>query len=176
MASKNIKKNIKKNTKKSSKGEPYNSDEDIKKDEEIKDDKGDEEIKDDKDDEDDYEEELFFNKDSYDNFIKKHNIGVLGDDIYLDNYLHKEEIVTPDEKRITSEIMTLAEYTRVLSERAKQIENGSPIFITLNNETNPIKIAEREIIEKKCPMMLTRKITRHIIENYNINEMVIPFI
>lgn len=122
-----------------------------------------------------YEEEKFFNKDSFKNFITKTGIDVLGDDMYISNDIHKEDIITPNDKRISSEIMTLAEYTRILSERAKQIENGSPIFIDIKNESNPIKIAEQEILLKKCPMKITRYMTKHIVEIYEVNEMIIPF-
>lgn len=126
--------------------------------------------------EDNFDEEAFFNSDSYINFIKKNNIEMLGDDIYTSNDLHKVDIVVPNDKRITSEIMTLAEYTRVVSERAKQIENGSPIFINdIKGENNPIKIAEMEILDKKSPMLITRFLYKNIKEIYAVNEMIIPF-
>jgi DNA-directed RNA polymerase I, II, and III subunit RPABC2 len=121
------------------------------------------------------DDEMFFNKDSYNAFTKKNNIDLLDDGYYINNDLHKVEIVTPVDKRITSEIMTLAEYTRVLSERAKQIENGSVIFVDLNGETNLVKIAEMEILQKKCPMKIIRYITTNIKEIWEVNEMLIPF-
>jgi DNA-directed RNA polymerase I, II, and III subunit RPABC2 len=89
--------------------------------------------------------------------------------------LHKEDVVIAPEKRTTSEIMSQAEYARVVSERAKQIENGSPIFISLKNDHNPIKIAEKEIKQKKCPLKITRYLTKNIKEEWLVNEMVIPF-
>ena len=125
---------------------------------------------------DNYDEEEFFNKDSYLNFIKKNNIEILADDAYINNDLHKIDIIVPNDRRITSEIMTLAEHTRVISERAKQIENGSPIFISdIGNESNPIKIAEMEILKKQSPMLITRYLNKNIKEIYSVNEMVIPF-
>ena len=123
---------------------------------------------------DEYEEELFFNQDSYKLFTKKHGIELLSSDIVTSNDLHKEVIIMPKEKRITSEIMTLAEYTRVISERAKQIDGGSIIFIDVN-ETDPIKIAELEIIQKKSPMLIIRHITKNIIEIWPVREMIVPF-
>lgn len=124
---------------------------------------------------DDYEEEVFFNTNSYNNFIKKNNIEFLGNEMYTNNNTHKIDIVVPKDKRITSEIMTLAEFTRVISERAKQIENGAPIFCDTNGETNLIKIAEMEIALKCCPMKITRFITTNIKEIWAISEMVPPF-
>lgn len=122
-----------------------------------------------------FEEEQFFNEDSYKNFIKKYDIDLLDNSLYTDNDIHKKDIVVPNDKRITSEIMTLAEYTRVISERAKQIYDGSPIFTNVENEFNPIKIAEKEVREKKCPLKISRYITRHIKEEFSVNEMIPPF-
>ena len=124
---------------------------------------------------DDYEEEVFFNKDSYNSFIKKNNIEMLGDDLYTYNDLHHIDIVAPNNYRITSEIMTEAEHTRVISERVKQIENGSPIFIDPGNETDPIRLAEKEIREKMSPIKIERYLSKTIKEIWDVNEMAIPF-
>ncbi len=120
-------------------------------------------------------EEEYFNQSSYDTFTKKYGIEQLSSNYYTNNDLHKEDKVVPPEERITSEIMTHAEYTRVVGERAKQIENGSTIFIVLKNDHDPIRIAEKEIKQKKCPLKITRYLTQNIKEEWNVNEMVIPF-
>jgi len=122
-----------------------------------------------------YEEEEFFNKQSYNNFIIKNNIHALNDEKYINSNLHKEIVITPSELRRTSEIMTQAEYTRVISERAKQIENGADIFIESGNEIDPIKIAKNEIKKKQSPMQIKRKISPYIYEIWTVNELVIPF-
>lgn len=127
-------------------------------------------------DESDKDEEEFFTKNSYISFMEKNGIEYLGNSFYTDNDLHKEDIIVPREYRITSEIMSLAEYTRVISERAKQIENGSPIFIDVKNIHDPILIAEKEIKQKKSPMIINRYLTRHIKEEWAVNEMNLPFI
>lgn len=133
-------------------------------------------IEEDFDNDDEFKEEEFFNQSSYYNFITKNRIEPLSDSFTTNNQLHHEIIVVPKEYRLTSEIMTLAEYTRVKSERAKQIENGSPIFITLKNEHDPIVIAEKEIRQKNSPMMISRFLTKNIKEEWEVNEMIIPFI
>jgi|SRR6476646_2266023 len=120
-------------------------------------------------------DEIFFNEDSYNTFIKKYNLTFLDKDNYVSNDLHQVDIITPNDKRITSEIMTLAEYTRVLSERSKQIENGSDIFIDYGDEDNIQKIAIMEIQQKKCPLEITRRINKNIIEVWQVNDMIIPF-
>jgi DNA-directed RNA polymerase I, II, and III subunit RPABC2 len=123
-----------------------------------------------------FKEEEFFNQDSYYNFIKKNHIEPLSNSYTTNNDLHHEVIVVPQEYRITSEIMTLAEYARVKSERAKQIENGSPIFINIKNDHDPIIIAEKEIKQKKSPMIIERFLTKNIKEEWVVNEMIVPFI
>lgn len=126
-------------------------------------------------DELDEEDEEFFDQNSYDSFTKKYDIELLSSSYYENNDLHKLDVVVPKDKRITSEIMTHAEYTRVVSERAKQIENNAPIFIILKNEHDPIKIAEAEIRQKKCPLKIVRYLTKNIKEEWKVNDMIIPF-
>lgn len=42
--------------------------------------------------------------------------------------------------------MTKFEYTWIIGTRAVQISKNSPVLIELNNETDPIKIAELELL------------------------------
>jgi len=123
------------------------------------------------------DEEKFFNKDSYDYLIKKYGMNILSPNNYINNDIYKEEIIVPREYRQTSEIMTQAEYVRVISERSKQIENGSRYFIELTNETEPNEIAINEIKQKKCPLSIVRYVANNktIKEIWNVNEMIIPF-
>lgn len=124
---------------------------------------------------DDYEEEKFFTNVSYDAFTKKNNIEILGEEMYINNNQHRVDIVVPDDMRITSEIMTVFEMTRVTSERAKQIEEGSQIFCDVGTETNLIKIAEMEIEKKCCPMKIERFLTKNIKEVWRVSELIAPF-
>lgn len=94
---------------------------------------------------------------------------------YVDNSLHKIDIVTPNEYRITSEIMSVAEYTRVISERASHISSGAKIFIDVGLESDPINIAKNELKQKRSPMQIRRYTSRNILEIWEVNEMIIPF-
>lgn len=114
----------------------------------------------------------FFNDGTYKSFTEKYGIELLSNS--TDN-IQKEECIIPAEFRKTSEIMTYHEYTRVISERAKQIENGAYIFVDVVNEQDPAKIAEKEIRNKKCPLKITRALTKNIKEEWAVNEMIIPF-
>lgn len=129
----------------------------------------------DEEDDEDYLDDSFFNQDSYNSYIQKNSLTVIDPVNYVNNDIHKVDAITPDEYRITSDIMTLAEYTRVISERAKQIENGSIIFVDVKDETDTIKIAEMEVFQKKSPLKIRRDINKSIYELWRVNEMVLPF-
>lgn len=120
-------------------------------------------------------EEEFFNRDSYMSFAKKYDIEKISSDYYVNNDLHKVDVIVPKDLRRTSEIMSYAEYARVIAERAKQIENGSPMFIESKNEHSPINIAEKEVRQKMCPLKIIRYLTKNIKEEWSVNEMIIPF-
>lgn len=49
------------------------------------------------------------------------------------------------------------EYTRIIGTRAVQIAMNSPVFIDIGDETDPIKIAEKEFREKKLPFIIQKK-------------------
>jgi len=58
----------------------------------------------------------------------------------------------------TSPVLSKYEKTKILSERAQQINDGSPIFVELREgeSTSAYKIAMRELEEKKIPFLLKR--------------------
>jgi DNA-directed RNA polymerase subunit K/omega len=78
------------------------------------------------------------------------------------------------ENRVMSEIMTKFEYTDVISVRAKQIENGGQCYTDVGNIDDPLAMAKKEIIDKKCPLDIKRPLTDKISERWHVNEMSIP--
>ena len=76
---------------------------------------------------------------------------------------------------MSSEVITKFEFTDVVSNRAKQIENGSPIFVDIKNESDPIKMAEMEIRMRSCPLSIRRIIGNNICEIWDVNDMIIPY-
>ena len=79
-------------------------------------------------------------------------------------------IVNPKD-RITSNIMTLYERTEIVSIRAAQIQNGAKIYTDVKNLSDPIKMAEKEIDDRKCPLMIRRQINDFEAEDWEVNEM-----
>jgi DNA-directed RNA polymerase subunit K/omega len=131
--------------------------------------------KDDTEDEEDTLKESklvkFFEED-YDIFTKKYGIEHLSKTYVENNRMRIQYILVPREDRITSDIMSKAEYARVVAERAKEIENGAKIYVS-HNEHDPAKIAIEEIRKKKCPLSIVR-IYNNYKEIWPVNEMIIP--
>lgn len=95
--------------------------------------------------------------------------------------LFKKEVVIAPEKRRTSNIMSLTEMTEAVSIRAEQIsKNPITLLKDIEDLSDPIDIAKREIDHKLCPLILRRVIgttidpfgviTEHI-EYWDVNKM-----
>jgi DNA-directed RNA polymerases I, II, and III subunit RPABC2 len=67
----------------------------------------------------------------------------------------QEKKIAPD-KRTTTPYMTKYERARVLGTRALQISLNAPIFVDIEGEHDPLKIAMKELREKKIPLVIRR--------------------
>ena len=124
---------------------------------------------------DDEAEDEFFNEKSFEDFNKQIKFYVHDPNKY-ENEIHKEINIVKNNNRRTSEIITKFEFTEVTSVRAKQIENGGKIFVDIQNETDPVVMAEMEIKMKCCPLSVRRMISSEIAEIWDVNDMIIPYI
>ena len=122
----------------------------------------------------DADEDEFFDEKNFED-VNPHIQYHIYDPEKYENEIHKEIIVVPNNYRRTSEVITKFEYTDVTSNRAKQIENGSPIFTDIKGESDPIKMAELEIRMKRCPLSIRRMISHNICEIWDVNDMIIPY-
>lgn len=86
----------------------------------------------------------------------------------------KTQIIMHPANRITKAILSKFEYTEVISQRSKQIENGGRSFTDDKNLSDPIEIAKKEIADKKCPICIDRYLPNDIIERWKVNELAIP--
>jgi len=123
----------------------------------------------------DLETEELFNNNTFKNANTNIKFNIFDPDKYINN-IHQEIIIIPNEHRKTSEVITKFEFTDVTSNRAKQIENGSKIFVDIGTEDNPIIMAEMEIKMKQCPLSIRRFISNDIAEIWNVNEMIVPYV
>lgn len=88
------------------------------------------------------------------------------------------------ENRITSSVMTMFEYARVVGIRAKQISDTNITFAkNAAHLTSPEDIAKQEILEKECPLSIFRTLqhynpldptSKNIVEEWEVNEMSPP--
>jgi len=82
--------------------------------------------------------------------------------------------IVPPHLRITSEYMTLYEYSIIVGTRATHISEGSVLYTDPEGLFDPRDIAKKEINENKCPLSVSRKISPTAIEVWEVNEMIKP--
>ncbi|QXP49856.1 BA71V-C147L (g6L) [African swine fever virus] len=86
----------------------------------------------------------------------------------------------PDNERITSNVLTTFEATRLVAVRAQQLAiNGSTML--KKKYSSPIDIAKQELFNRKIPLLVMRciKVTpdgQKIVEIWNPREMGIPLL
>ncbi len=88
-----------------------------------------------------------------------------------------------DNNRMTTNIMSIFEYTAIISLRAKQISNGlSEIPNTFIDATKIIEsnslnieeeIAKEELKQGKCPLKVRRFISEYEYEEWSANELIV---
>jgi DNA-directed RNA polymerase I, II, and III subunit RPABC2 len=75
--------------------------------------------------------------------------------------------------RITTPFMTKYERARVLGTRALQISMCAPIMVELENETDPLQIAMKELKARKIPLIIRRYLPDGSYEDWSIDELII---
>ena len=88
---------------------------------------------------------------------------------------HKIVIVVANNKRRTSQKMSLFELTEAIGIRSAQIERGVPSTIDVGQMSNPVDIARMEMLYRRNPLIVERKI-REIgniiyVEQWKVREM-----
>jgi DNA-directed RNA polymerase subunit K/omega len=82
----------------------------------------------------------------------------IDDEEYKKLYLSdiKEIKIVPENERMTSNYLQLHEYTELIGNRARHIEKGADIYVDGTGLDDPIKIAKKELWERKFPLNLNR--------------------
>jgi len=73
--------------------------------------------------------------------------------------------------RTTTKYMTKYERSRVLGTRALQISMNAPVMVDIGGETDPLKIAMKELRERKIPMIIRRYLPDGAYEDWNLDEL-----
>lgn len=95
----------------------------------------------------------------------------------LDNQLPTtKRVIVDKEKRILTDVMTLANFTELIGVRATQIEYNPEIkiYCEYNNESSALEIAEKELRSGKFPLCLERERSPGVYEIWYVNEMILP--
>ena len=75
-------------------------------------------------------------------------------------------------ERITSAFLTKYERARILGTRALQLsKNAPPMVVPQPGETDPYKLAERELAERKIPFIVRRYLPDHTYEDWKLSEL-----
>ena len=89
--------------------------------------------------------------------------------------------VVARDKRKTSDTISLFELTAIVGIRAQDISKGGDIIfceIGEGHDMSAIDIAIKEIVEKKCPLSIERKVKNDtdgiVVEIWDVNELMIP--
>eukprot|EP00041_Stephanoeca_diplocostata_P006779 m.93644 g.93644 ORF g.93644 m.93644 type:complete len:109 (-) comp16533_c0_seq1:575-901(-) len=78
-------------------------------------------------------------------------------------------------ERTTTKYMTKYERARVLGTRALQISMNAPVMVELDlGETDPLRIAQKELREKKIPIIIRRYLPDHTPENPSFEDWAVP--
>lgn len=76
-------------------------------------------------------------------------------------------------ERITTRYLTKYEKARVLGTRALQISMNAPVMVDLDGETDPLKIAEKELRERKIPIIIRRYMPDGSHEDWAVDELIV---
>ena len=79
---------------------------------------------------------------------------------------------TKSTERITSSFLTKYERARVLGTRALQLsKNAPPMVVPQPGESDPYKLAEREMAERKIPFIVRRYLPDQSYEDWKLSEL-----
>ena len=79
----------------------------------------------------------------------------------------------PIKERRTSRFLTKFERARVIGERAIQISNNADVFVDVpEGMLDPLKIAEKELKERKIPFVIRRYLPNGEYEDWEVNDLI----
>lgn len=77
------------------------------------------------------------------------------------------------DKYTTTRFLTKYERARVLGTRALQISMGAPCTVALDGETDPLRIAQKELQQRKLPFVVRRFLPDNTYEDWKLNELTV---
>ena len=83
------------------------------------------------------------------------------------------EDTKPAREKMTTRYMTKYERARVLGTRALQISMNAPVMVEVGNLTDPLRIAQKELRERKIPIIIRRYLPGGSYEDWAIKDLII---
>ncbi|OWB55872.1 hypothetical protein B5S28_g1758 [[Candida] boidinii] len=85
----------------------------------------------------------------------------------------KKQFAIPKNQRSTTPYMTKYERARILGTRALQISMNAPVLVDIEGDTDPLKIAMKELAQKKIPLIVRRYLPDGCYEDWGCDELII---
>lgn len=81
--------------------------------------------------------------------------------------------VVEKKEKITTRFLTKYEKARIIGSRALQISKNAPIMVEPEpGEWDPLKIAEKELVERKIPFIIRRYLPDNSYEDWRVDELI----
>ena len=85
----------------------------------------------------------------------------------------EKNLAVPKDQRMTTKYMTKYERARVLGTRALHIAMSAPVMVELEGETDPLKIAMKELKARKIPVIIRRYLPDKSYEDWAVDELIV---
>lgn len=82
-----------------------------------------------------------------------------------------KDMKIPNSERKTTKFLTKFERARVLGTRALQISMNAPVCVPIENETDPLQIALKELEAGKIPIIIRRYLPNQKYEDWKVSEL-----
>jgi DNA-directed RNA polymerase subunit K/omega len=109
--------------------------------------------------------------------LPRPNVGRFAIKSCTDRHATDSQDAGKGQKRVTTPYMTKFERARVLGTRALQISMNAPVLINVGNESDPLRIAMKELKEGKIPFIIRRllRVAIHTVRDRQKTELVYDF-
>lgn len=104
---------------------------------------------------------------------RKNRVGGLDELFATPSQEEAEDEEIRRQNRVTTPYMTKYEKARILGTRALQISMNAPVLVDLNGESDPLIIANKELLEKKIPLIVRRHLPDGSYEDWRVDELII---
>lgn len=124
---------------------------------------------------DDYNEGSLNDEFGEEDHQKENEILEAGDDIRDgDVEIIQNNNLKDKKEKVTTRYLTKYEKARIIGSRALQISKNAPIFVEIEpGEWDPIKIAEKELVERKIPFIIRRYLPDGNFEDWRVEDLII---